>query len=104
MGAEEAKRYVAEAGSIVVDHLFGRVPRDSTIAFSVGLTEVVSILVRKHNANVIGTPRFQLALRSFRQEVNAASPVRIIPADRASNGGWSGDSMGITRLTGPSAR
>jgi predicted nucleic acid-binding protein len=54
------------------------VPLDRQIVLSVGLTEVISILVRKNNAGAIGTPRFQLALRSFKAEFNLASPVRVI--------------------------
>jgi uncharacterized protein len=73
-----AKRYVAEVGSPVVVHLFGRVPLGRMLVLSVGLTEVVSILVRKHNAGVIGTVRFQNALRSFKAEFNQAAPVRVI--------------------------
>jgi predicted nucleic acid-binding protein len=76
-----AKRYVAEAGSVMVDHLFVRVPRERMIVFSVGLTEVVSIFVRKHNGGVIGTPRFRHALRSFRTEFDLAGPARIVPVD-----------------------
>jgi len=76
-----AKRYVPEAGSLVVDHLFVRVPRDRMIVFAVGLTEVVSIIVRQHNAGLIGTTRYQHALHSFRTEFNASVPVRIVSAD-----------------------
>ena len=76
-----AKRYVPELGSSVVDHLFLRVPLDRMIVLAVGLAEVVSILVRKHNAGVIGTPRFQNALRAFRAEMKTTSPVKIMPID-----------------------
>jgi predicted nucleic acid-binding protein len=76
-----AKRYVPELGSAVVDHLFTRVPLDRMIVLAVGLGEVVSILVRRHNAGAIGTPRFQHALRAFRAEMKTTSPVRIMPVD-----------------------
>jgi predicted nucleic acid-binding protein len=48
------------------------------IVLAVGMAEVVSILVRKHNAGVIGTPRFQRALRDFQTEFAVAGPVRIV--------------------------
>jgi predicted nucleic acid-binding protein len=76
-----AKRYAPEAGSPVVDHLFARVPRDRMIVFSVGLAEVVSILVRKRNAGTLGARRYRNALRLFRTEFNGAASVHIIASD-----------------------
>jgi predicted nucleic acid-binding protein len=73
-----AKRYVPEAGSPVVDHLFVRVPLDRMFVLAVGMAEVVSILVRKHNAGAVGTPQFRNALRSFRAEFQAAGPARPV--------------------------
>jgi predicted nucleic acid-binding protein len=72
------KRYVPEPGSPVVKHLFRRVPLDRMIVLSVGMAEVVSILVRKHNGKRITTATFRQVLSEFRKEIKIKSPIRII--------------------------
>ena len=72
------KRYVAEPGSPVVDHLFARLPLGRLVVLSVGLAEVVSILVRKHNGKRITTPTFRRALAEFQKEFKIRSPVQVI--------------------------
>jgi predicted nucleic acid-binding protein len=72
------KRYVPEPGSPVVHHLFGKVPRNRLVVLTVGMAEVVSILVRKHNGGLITPAVFHQALTDFRTEIGTKSPVRLI--------------------------
>ena len=44
------KRYVADTGTAVVNHLFKRVPRDRLLCLTLGTLEALSIFVRKRNA------------------------------------------------------
>src|SRR5437868_3468875 len=74
------KRCVPERGSLVVDHLFVRVPLGRMTILSVGMAEVVSILVRKHNGKRITTAAFRQAIAGFRKEFKLRSPVRVIDA------------------------
>ena len=73
-----AKRYVPEPGSLVVDHLFAKFPPGRLIVLSVGMAEVFSILVRKHNSKRITAATFRRALAEFRKEFRLRSPIRVI--------------------------
>jgi predicted nucleic acid-binding protein len=75
------KRYVPEPGSATVLHLFARVPLNRLFVLSVGMAEVVSILVRKHNGKRITSATFRQAIRSFRSMINTTSGVRIVSID-----------------------
>ncbi|HEY1380312.1 MAG TPA: type II toxin-antitoxin system VapC family toxin [Gemmataceae bacterium] len=77
------KRYAPESGSAILHHLFGRVPLARLVMLSVGMAEVVSILVRKHNGKQISTATFQQSLSRYRAEINRQSPVRVIDIDGA---------------------
>src|SRR5262245_27985905 len=76
-----AKRYAKEVGTPVMNHLFRRMPLGRMIVSSVGMAEVVSILVRKHNGGRITTATYQQGLKDFRGEVSARSGIRIIHVD-----------------------
>lgn len=71
-----AKRYVSEAGTPVVNHLFHRVPRDRMACLTLTTVEVVSIFVRKKNGNRITFGAFQQALKDFDNEVLGAAIFR----------------------------
>jgi predicted nucleic acid-binding protein len=73
------KRYVVESGTPTVNHLFHRVPTSCMVVLSVGLAEVISILIRQRNAGVIPPARFPQLIRDVRAEVGIWSPVRVIP-------------------------
>jgi uncharacterized protein len=75
------KRYVPEVGSAVVHHLFGIVPVRRMVVLTVGMTEVVSILVRKLNGKRITTGTFHQALTDFRREIGTKTAIRIIDID-----------------------
>src|SRR5262249_15993428 len=75
------KRYVPEPGSAAVVHLFVRVSLSRMFVLSVGMAEVVSILVRKHNGKRITSATFQQAMRSFRGMISTISGIRIANVD-----------------------
>jgi uncharacterized protein len=79
-GSALAKRYCPEPGSAVVDHLFGCVPPYRLVVLSVGLAEVVSLLVRKRNAGSLTPARFGQAIRALWAEVGPLAAVRIFDA------------------------
>jgi predicted nucleic acid-binding protein len=76
-----AKRDAPEVGTPVVNHLFARVPPDRFIVFNVGIAEVVSLLVRKKNANRLPITAFSQALIDVGAEIVHATSVRKIAAD-----------------------
>jgi predicted nucleic acid-binding protein len=61
-GSALAKRYVAEAGSPLLDHLFDQVTADRLVVLNFGFAEVVSILVRRKNAGSLSAATFSQAL------------------------------------------
>lgn len=64
-----AKRYVAETGTPVVNYLFPQVAREDMMCLALGTVEVLSIFVRKKNANAISLAVFNQAMTDFRSEV-----------------------------------
>jgi predicted nucleic acid-binding protein len=87
-----AKRYVVEQGTFVVNHLFRRVARDDMMCLTLGTIEVISVLVRKKNANAVPDPVFRQAWSSARRRSIAGSStaaqrlnstlLRAAPADQ----------------------
>ncbi|MCS6859078.1 MAG: type II toxin-antitoxin system VapC family toxin [Abditibacteriales bacterium] len=71
------KRYTAEVGTTLVNHLFAGVSKDRLMALSIAIGEVTSIMVRRHNAGVIGDVEFAQALAEFRTEVVDAADFRL---------------------------
>lgn len=64
-----AKRYVVEIGTPIVNYLFSQVARDDMMCLALGTVEVISIFVRKKNANVVPLAVFNQAMTDFRSEV-----------------------------------
>jgi predicted nucleic acid-binding protein len=64
-----AKRYVAETGTPVVNYLFTQAAREDMMCLALGTVEVLSIFVRKKNANAISLAVFNQAMTDFRSEV-----------------------------------
>ena len=52
-GSALAKRYVPEAGSVLMDFILDNVSEDRLYLLNIGFAEVVSVLVRKKNAGAI---------------------------------------------------
>ena len=75
-----AKRYVVEQGTFVVNHLFRRVARDDMMCLTLGTIEVISVFVRKKNANAVPHTAFNQAMADFRSEVIDAANFTKIPA------------------------
>jgi predicted nucleic acid-binding protein len=48
------------------------------VVLTVGMTEVVSILVRKHNGGLITPALFQQALSDLRTEIGTKTPIRLV--------------------------
>jgi uncharacterized protein len=64
-----AKRYVPERGEALIHHLFARLPRHRLVCLGIGTLEVLSVFVRKKNANRLPLPVYSQALIDFRTEV-----------------------------------
>ena len=73
-----AKRYAPEIGTLLVNHLFTHVPPDRMICLIVGVSEVLSIFVRKKNARLITPEAFSQALVDFRSEVIEADAFKLV--------------------------
>jgi len=64
-----SKRYVAEIGTPLVNHLFNTVPKQRMIASILMLGELVSILVRKKNSGHISEMVYLQVMAEFRAEL-----------------------------------
>ena len=60
-----AKRYVPEIGSAEVDAILDTVPHQRVCVLNIGTCEVISVLVRKRNAQLLSVTEFHQALASF---------------------------------------
>jgi len=72
------KRYAPEIGTPLVNHLFTHVTPDRMLCLIVGVSEVISIFVRKKNARLITPEAFSQALVDFRTEVIEAETFKLI--------------------------
>lgn len=76
------KRYALETGTAVVNHLFQQVPQQDLLCLSVGALEVISVFVRKRNANLLPASLYQQAVADFRREVlDAADFLKVTVTD-----------------------
>src|SRR5262249_28198967 len=73
-----AKRYAPEIGTPFVNHLFTHVTADRMLCLIIGVSEVISIFVRKKNARLITPEAFAQALVDFRTEVIEADAFKLI--------------------------
>lgn len=78
-----AKRYAAEVGTPLVDHLLNNVTHSRMCILNLGIAEVVSILVRKRNAGTISPAAFAQALVDVGSEIGTSSAWRKLIADDA---------------------
>src|SRR5438132_1134093 len=76
-----AKRYVAELGTPLVDHLFNSVSPDRLYVFNVSMAEVVSALVRKRNTGLISAAAFSQGLIHFSNEIIYSAYPEKVAAD-----------------------
>lgn len=75
------KRYVPEAGSALVNHLFASVPPGRFYVFNVGIAELVSILVRKRNLGQLPPAMFAQALLVIGTEIVGSPALNRVIAD-----------------------
>jgi len=76
-----AKRYAPEIGTLLVNFLFSKAPRDRMMCLSVGVGEVISVLVRKRNAGVIPEEAFSQAMAALRAEVISAVDFQLVAVE-----------------------
>jgi uncharacterized protein len=75
-----AKRYTIEVGTPVMNHLFTKVPPNRLYVLTLGVAEVVSVMVRKRNAGAISAVTFSLALLDLGREIiNAPAIHKAVP-------------------------
>jgi predicted nucleic acid-binding protein len=81
-GSALAKRYVAEPGTPLMDHLLDHVKADRLFVLNIGFAEVVSIMVRRKNAGAItGTTFVQALLRLSQEIIHAANLRKVEPTN-----------------------
>lgn len=68
-GSALGKRYAAEVGTALVNHLFASVPQDRMMALLSGAGEVISILVRRKNAGALSPTAYGQAVTELPNEV-----------------------------------
>jgi uncharacterized protein len=74
-----AKRYVPEAGSALVDEILDNVRGDRIYLLNVGAGEVVSICVRRRNAQLITDAQFHQILADFESEIVHSADINKMP-------------------------
>jgi len=75
------KRYVAEVGTPLVNHLFMKVPRSRMMCLHICTGEVISIFVRKKNSGLITNAIFAQAMADCRMEVLDDVNFKLISTD-----------------------
>ncbi len=75
------KRYTPETGTPLVNDLFAHVTSDRMMCLIVGISEVISILVRKKNASLITDGAFIQALADFRAEVIDSVAFKLVSVE-----------------------
>lgn len=63
------KRYSQESGTDLVNEVFRHVPANMMTCSTLGLLEIISILVRKRNDGRLGQELFEQAMTEFREEI-----------------------------------
>jgi predicted nucleic acid-binding protein len=77
------KRYAPEAGTPVVNHLFGAVPHDRLVMLTQAIGETLSILVRRQNAGLLSTATYQQVSQALRAELITTGQIRLRPTEDA---------------------
>ena len=75
------KRYTAEAGAALVDHLFAQTARDRLACLMLGAAEVAATLVRKRNGGQITTAELGTAMKHLHAEVLKAADFAKLSSD-----------------------
>jgi uncharacterized protein len=77
------KRYIAEKGSALIDHLFVRSSKDRLSSSMLGLAEVGACLIRKRNSAIVTTATFGSAFAAMVADTLDAADFTKWPADNA---------------------
>jgi predicted nucleic acid-binding protein len=64
-----AKRYVAETGTALMDHLWTRVPPHCLVALNVGVAEGAWVIVRKRNTGNLSAAAYAQAMSEYYADV-----------------------------------
>ena len=75
------KRYAAEDGTALVNEIFHRFPSSQLTCATIGVLEIVSVLVRKHNDGRLPTRLFDQAMIELKQEIIENEALVITPVD-----------------------
>lgn len=78
-----AKRYLVEAGTALVNHLFAQAGHNRLACLMLGAAEVVAALVRKRNSRLLTPAMFAAAMTELRAEVLSATDFLKLPSDNA---------------------
>ncbi len=82
-GSALAKRYIAEPGTPLIDHLFAHVAADRLVLLNVGFAEVTSVMVRRKNASALSSATFASAMLQLGREIVHASNLRKLEPTNA---------------------
>lgn len=83
------KRYAAEMGTALVNHLFSQVDPSRLLSMLEGIGEVFSALVRKRNLGTLSTPLFHQAMTNFRAEIiNNPAVEKVHPIRQQVSDSW----------------
>jgi predicted nucleic acid-binding protein len=63
------KRYLAEIGTPLMNHLFTQVPPQQMVCLLEGVGEVISVLIRRRNGGAISKAACQQSLTALRTEI-----------------------------------
>ncbi len=77
------KRYIVEVGSAVVNHLLAQVTPRRLTALSIGVGEVLSVLVRRRNAQLLSANAYSQSVSQLRSEVLDSTDLRLQPVDES---------------------
>jgi predicted nucleic acid-binding protein len=77
------KRYSEEIGSNLVDDVFSHLNPSQLTCSSLGILEVVSVLVRKRNDSRLSKRSFQQAMIEFKSEIIDREEFSPVPVDDA---------------------
>ncbi len=74
-----AKRYAAELGTPEMNQLFARSSHDRFAVLTIGMLEVISILVRRRNSGIISSVAFNSAHLNFEHQIVKSAVVARFP-------------------------
>ncbi len=84
-----AKRYIAEKGSSLVNHLFEFVPLGRMVCLFEGAGEIIFVFVRRRNEGKITTTFFNQIRRHFEEEFTSRSEIEhVFPTEDQITDSW----------------